>query len=134
MMLMRYSEPSLQRQHFCQKTLTLKWLCCCKESFMSRLVYKKVLVLFLLPNRRHVYVCNFNPFAPRTKHVLLSKFCFTAFVFCSFFLFTYSSIYLQALYTLYIEQTLPHYILEESNFNFRYTSGYEIYRFLAKNG
>ena len=42
-------EPSLQRQYLFPKMLQLKWLCCCKESVMRRLIYKKGLVLFQFP-------------------------------------------------------------------------------------
>ena len=46
-----YSEPSLQRQHLFPKTLPLKWICYCTEYFMSGLIFKKGLVLFLFPHR-----------------------------------------------------------------------------------
>ena len=32
----RYSETSLQRYHLFPKMLQLKWICCCKESLMTR--------------------------------------------------------------------------------------------------
>ena len=51
---LKYSEPLLQWQHFFPKTLPLKWICCCKEYFMSRLICKKGLVLFLFPHRTFV--------------------------------------------------------------------------------
>ena len=46
-----YSEPSLQQQHLFLKTLPLKWIRCCTEYLMSRLICKKGLVLFLYPHR-----------------------------------------------------------------------------------
>ena len=49
-----YSEPSLQRQDLFPKTLSLKWICCYTEYLMSRLICKKVLVLFLFPHRTFV--------------------------------------------------------------------------------
>ena len=49
-----YSEPSLQRQHLFRKLLPLKWICCCKESLMSRLICKKGLVVFLFPHGTYV--------------------------------------------------------------------------------
>ena len=36
------------------KTLPLKWICCCIEYLMSRLIYKKGPVLFLFPHRTYV--------------------------------------------------------------------------------
>ena len=40
-----YSEPSLQRQHLIPKTCPLKWICCCTEYLLCRLICKKGLVL-----------------------------------------------------------------------------------------
>ena len=66
-----YGEPSLQRQHLFPKTLPLKWICCCTEYLMSRLICKKGLVLFLFPHRTHVHWGNSNKY---TKHMFLSKY------------------------------------------------------------
>ena len=49
-----YSEPSLQRQHLFPKMLPLKWICCCKESLMQRMISKKGLVILLFPQRTYV--------------------------------------------------------------------------------
>ena len=49
-----YSEPSLQWQNLFLKMLPLKWICCCKESLMDRMICKKDLVLFLFPHRTYV--------------------------------------------------------------------------------
>ena len=49
-----YSDPLLQRQHLFPKTLLLKWICCCTEYLMSRLIRKKVPVLFLVSHRIYV--------------------------------------------------------------------------------
>ena len=46
-----YSEPSLQRQHLFPKMLPFKWICCCKESLMDRIICKEDLALFLFPHR-----------------------------------------------------------------------------------
>ena len=43
-----YSEPSLQRQHLFTKTLSFKWICCCKEYLMSRLMCKRGFVFVLI--------------------------------------------------------------------------------------
>ena len=43
-----YSGLWLQRQYLFPKMLPLKWICCCKESLMDRLIYKKDLVLYLV--------------------------------------------------------------------------------------
>ena len=45
--LFRYSEPSLQRQHLFPKMLPLKWMCCCKDSLMDRMLYKKDLIEYM---------------------------------------------------------------------------------------
>ena len=39
---------------FVPKDVVIKWIICCKESLMSRLISKKGLVLFLFPHRTHV--------------------------------------------------------------------------------
>ena len=49
-----YSEPSLKRQHLFPKTLPLKWICCCREYLISRLICKISIVLFLCPHRTYV--------------------------------------------------------------------------------
>ena len=49
-----YSEPSLQRHHLFRKTLPFKWICCCTEYLMSRLICKKGLVLFLFLHRTYL--------------------------------------------------------------------------------
>ena len=41
----KYSEPSLQRQHLFPKMLPLKYMCCCYESLISRMICKKGLVI-----------------------------------------------------------------------------------------
>ena len=39
--VVKYSESSLQRQHLFPKKLTFKWICCCKESLIDRMICKK---------------------------------------------------------------------------------------------
>ena len=51
----RYSEPALQRQHLFPKTLPLKWIYCCTEYIMSRLICKKGLVLSLFSHIEHMF-------------------------------------------------------------------------------
>ena len=54
-----YSEPSLQWHHLFPKTLPLKWICCCKESLMSRLIHQKVLAVcsyFLIEHMFLIFV------------------------------------------------------------------------------
>ena len=45
-----YNELSLQRHHFFPKMVPLKWICCCKESFTSRMICMKILILSLFPH------------------------------------------------------------------------------------
>ena len=49
-----YSEPSLQRQYLFRRRLLLKWICCCKEYLISKLICKKGFVLLLFP-RKHMF-------------------------------------------------------------------------------
>ena len=39
------SEASFHRQHLFPKMLPLKWICCCKESYMDRMVCENEVVL-----------------------------------------------------------------------------------------
>ena len=50
----KYSEPSLQRQHVFPKILPLKWICCCKESLMDRMICKKR-PCFILISSQHIW-------------------------------------------------------------------------------
>ena len=50
-----YSEPLLQWQHVFPMTLPLKWICCCTEYLMSRLICKKGLVSFLFTHKTYVF-------------------------------------------------------------------------------
>ena len=52
-----YSEPLLQRQHLFPKMLPLKWICCCKEFLMSRMICKKGIVLYIFPHRTNICIC-----------------------------------------------------------------------------
>ena len=62
-----YSEPLLQRQHLFPKILTLKWICCCKESLKAKMICKNNIVLFLFPHRTYKWG-DFNKYP---EHVLL---------------------------------------------------------------
>ena len=50
----KYNEPSYNDSICSQKTLPLKWNCCCQESFIDRMIHKKDLALFSFPHRASV--------------------------------------------------------------------------------
>ena len=55
-----YSGPSLNGSHLFPNVLSLKWICCCKESLNAAVWYvRKGLFYYILPRRKSVCVCVF---------------------------------------------------------------------------
>ena len=78
------SQPSLQRQHFFTKPLPLRWICCCTEYLMSRLIIKRVLVLFIFHHRTYfwifVRIASLRRFSQISKNLCFFKVLNTTFL------------------------------------------------------